>query len=245
LSASNPMYIEMALKFTEHFLWIASAMDAVGENEDEMWDEEDGFFYDILRLPNGHATRLKLRSMVGLLPLCATTVIENQYLEEFPETVKRVNDFLDRHPELCENITSLREKGVNGRRILTLLNEGKLRRVLHRMLDPKEFLSDYGIRSISKAYEGKPFVFEYAGGKVRWSIFQQNRIQGCSAANSNWCGPIWMPVNGLILRALYQSYQFYGDDFKVECPHRFGKFDDVVRGCARDQSTADPYLPSR
>ena len=107
------MYIEMALKFTEHFLWIASAMDAVGENEDEMWDEEDGFFYDILRLPNGHATRLKLRSMVGLLPLCATTVIENQYLEEFPETVKRVNDFQDRHPELCENITSLREKGVN------------------------------------------------------------------------------------------------------------------------------------
>ena len=126
LSASNSMYIEMALKFTEHFLWIASAMDAVGENEDEMWDEQDGFFYDILRLPNGHATRLKLRSMVGLLPLCATTVIENRYLEEFPETVKRVNDFLDRHPELCNNITSLRTKGVNGRRIFHADERGQV-----------------------------------------------------------------------------------------------------------------------
>src|SRR5271154_2034843 len=119
-----------------------------------MWDEEDGFFYDILRFPDGRVTRLKLRSMVGLLPLCATTVIESQYLEHFPETAKRVDEFLLRHPELCENITSLRVKGVNGRRILTLLNEGKLRRVLGRMLDPNEFLSDYGIRSISKAYEG-------------------------------------------------------------------------------------------
>ena len=164
LSASNPMYSEMALKFTEHFLWIASAMDSVGTNEDEMWDEEDGFFYDILRFPNGHATRLKLRSMVGLLPLCATTVIEGRYLEEFPETAKRVDDFLNRHPELCENITSLRTKGVHGRRIFTLLNERKLRRVLHRMLDPNEFFSDYGIRSVSKSYEGKPFVFNYAGG---------------------------------------------------------------------------------
>jgi hypothetical protein len=117
-----------------------------------MWDEQDGFFYDILRLPNGQATRLKLRSMVGLLPLCATTVIESRYLEEFPELMKRVNDFLDRHSELGNNITSLREEGVNGRRILSLMNKDKLRRVLGRMLDPNEFLSDYGIRSTSKAY---------------------------------------------------------------------------------------------
>jgi hypothetical protein len=223
LSASNPMYIDMALKFAEHFLWIASAMDRVGENEDEMWDSEDGFFYDILRHPNGQAIRLKLRSLVGLLPLCATTVIENQYLEQFPETMKRVEAFMNRHPELCENITSLRQKGVNDRRILTVMNESKLRRVLHRMLDPNEFLSDYGIRSISKCYEGKPFVFEYPGGRNSVEYLPAESNTGMFGGNSNWRGPIWMPVNALILRALYQFYQFYGDDFKVECPTGSGK----------------------
>jgi hypothetical protein len=193
-------------------------MDAVGENEDEMWDAQDGFFYDILRHPNGHATRLKLRSIVGLLPLCATTVIENPYLEEHPETAKRVEDFLNRHPDLCDNITSLRKKGVNGRRILTVMNEGKLRRVLHRMLDPNEFLSDYGIRSISKCYERKPFIFEYPGGRSSVEYLPAESNTGMFGGNSNWRGPIWMPVNGLILRALYQFYQFYGDDFKIECP---------------------------
>jgi hypothetical protein len=223
LSSINPLYSEMALKFTEHFLWIASAMDSVGNNEDEMWDEEDGFFYDILRLPNGQATRLKLRSMVGLLPLCATTVVEGQFVHHFPETAKRVGEFLTRHAELCENITSLREQGVNGRRILALLNEGKLRRVLHRMLDPNEFLSEYGIRSVSKCYEGKPFVFEYAGGKSSVEYLPAESNTGMFGGNSNWRGPIWMPVNALILRALYQFYQFYGDDFKIECPTGSGK----------------------
>jgi hypothetical protein len=217
------MYSEMALKFTEHFLWIAAAMDSVGENDDEMWDEQDGFFYDILRFPDGHATRLKLRSMVGLLPLCATTVLEGQYLKHFPETAKRVDDFLNRHPELCEHITSLRTQGVNGRRILALLNENKLRRVLHRMLDPNEFLSDYGIRSISKCYEGKPFVFDYAGGRSSVEYLPAESNTGMFGGNSNWRGPIWMPVNVLILRALYQFYQFYGDDFKIECPTGSGK----------------------
>jgi hypothetical protein len=223
LSAVNPLYSEMALKFTEHFLWIASAMDSVGVNDDEMWDEQDGFYYDILRFPDGRATRLKLRSMVGLLPLCATTVFESGYLKKYPETAKRAQDFMDRHPELCDNITSLRTPGVNGRRIFSLLNEGKLRRVLHRMLDPNEFLSDYGIRSISKAYEGKPFVFEYAGGKSSVDYLPAESNTGMFGGNSNWRGPIWMPVNTLILRALYQFYQFYGDDFKIECPTGSGK----------------------
>jgi hypothetical protein len=223
LSAHNPLYSEMALKFTEHFLWIASAMDSVGDNEDQMWDEKDGFFYDILRYPDGHAARLRLRSMVGLLPLCATTVIEGSYVDRFPENGKRVDEFLRRHPHLCDNITSLGAKGVNDRRILTLLNEGKLRRVLHRMLDPDEFLSEYGIRSISKCYEGKPFVFEYTGGKNSVEYLPAESNTGMFGGNSNWRGPIWMPVNTLILRALYQFYQFYGDDFKVECPTGSGK----------------------
>jgi mannosylglycerate hydrolase MGH1-like protein len=223
LSASNFMYADMALKFTEHFLWIASAMNAVGENDDAMWDEEDGFFYDILRFPDGHSTRLKLRSMVGLLPLCATTVVESSFVEQFPETTKRVDDFLKRHPELCENITSLRVKGTKGRRILSLLNEGKLRRILHRMLDPNEFLSDYGIRSISKSYDGHPFVFDYAGGESTVEYLPAESNTGMFGGNSNWRGPIWMPVNTLILRGLYQFYQFYGDDFKVECPTGSGK----------------------
>jgi hypothetical protein len=223
LSAINPLYSEMALKFTEHFLWIASAMNSVGENDDQMWDEEDGFFYDILRFPDGRATRLRLRSMVGLLPLCATTVIETGYLQHHPETAKRAKDFMERHPELCDNITSLQTQGVNGRRIFSLLNEGKLRRVLHRMLDPNEFLSDYGIRSISKAYEGKPFVFEYAGGTSSVDYLPAESNTGMFGGNSNWRGPIWIPVNTLILRALYQFYQFYGDDFKIECPTGSGK----------------------
>jgi hypothetical protein len=145
-------------------------------------------------------------------------VIESKYLEEFPETAKRVDDFLNRHPELCDKITSLRTKGVNGRRILTLMNEGKLRRVLHRMLDPNEFLSDYGIRSISKSYEGKPFVFAYTGGQSSVEYLPAESNTGMFGGNSNWRGPIWMPVNALILRAHYQSYQFYGDNFKIECP---------------------------
>jgi hypothetical protein len=223
LSAHNPLYSEMALKFMEHFLWIASAMDTIGEKDDEMWDEEDGFFYDILRLPNGHATRLKLRSMVGLLPLCATTVVETQFLARFPETVRRAQLFMERHPELRENITSLRTPGVNERRILAVLNEGKLRRVLRRMLDPAEFLSDYGIRSISKCYEGKPFVFEFAGGKNSVEYLPAESNTGMFGGNSNWRGPIWMPVNLLILRALYQFYQYYGDSFKIECPTGSGK----------------------
>jgi hypothetical protein len=223
LSATNPMYSEMALKFTEHFLWIAGAMTNVGEDGDQMWDEEDGFFYDILRLPDGRATRLKLRSMVGLLPLCATTVIETPYLDHFPDLMKRVEDFLTRHSELCDNITSLRVKGVNNRRILALLNEGKLRRVLRRMLDPNEFLSDYGIRSISKTYEGHPFVFEYPGGRNTVEYLPAESNTGMFGGNSNWRGPIWMPVNTLILRGLYQYYQFYGEDFKIECPTGSGK----------------------
>jgi Glycosyl hydrolase family 63 C-terminal domain len=223
LSAINPLYSEMALKFTEHFLWIASAMNSVGENDDQMWDEQDGFFYYILRFPDGRATRLKLRSMVGLLPLCATTVIETGFMKSQPQTAQRAHEFMVRHPELCENITSLETPGVNGRRILSLLNEGKLRRVLHRMLDPNEFLSDYGIRSISKAYEGKPFVFEYAGGKSSVDYLPAESNTGMFGGNSNWRGPIWMPVNTLILRALYQFYQFYGDNFKIECPTGSGK----------------------
>jgi hypothetical protein len=156
--------------------------------------------------------------MVGLLPLCATTVFEGGYLKDFPETTKRVDDFLKRHPELSDNITSLRTPGVNGRQILTLLNEGKLRRVLRRMLDPNEFLSDYGIRSVSKCYEDKPFVFEHSGGKSSVDYLPAESNNGMFGGNSNWRGPIWMPVNALILRALYQFYQFYGDDFKIECP---------------------------
>jgi hypothetical protein len=223
LSAINPLYSEMSLKFTEHFLWIAAAMNSVGENDDQMWDEQDGFYYDILRFPNGHAQRLKLRSMVGLLPLCATTVFEPSYLENHPETAKRADDFMNRHPELDDNITSLKTTGVHGRRIFSLLNEGKLRRVLHRMLDPNEFLSDYGIRSISKAYQDHPFVFYYTGGQSSVDYLPAESNTGMFGGNSNWRGPIWIPVNTLILRALYQFYQFYGDDFKIECPTGSGK----------------------
>jgi hypothetical protein len=221
LALSDPDYVEMGLKFLEHFFWISSSMAHCGDTG--MWDEDDGFFYDVLRLPNGQAQRLKVRSMVGLLPLCATTVFDGIVLKKYPEMTKRMSKFLEARPEISARIHDPGKTGVGGRRLTSILDETRLRRVLARMLDENEFLSEFGIRSLSRHHADHPYVFHTGGQEYRVSYLPAESDTGMFGGNSNWRGPIWMPVNGLILRALLQYYLYYGDDFKVECPTGSGR----------------------
>jgi hypothetical protein len=223
LAAQDPSYEDMALKFLEHFLWIAYAMDRLGENQDEMWDEQDGFFYDLLQYSDGTAVRLKVRSLVGLLSLCATTVIPKDILERFAHLGERVRGFLAHHPELPTNMATLTKPGAGGRHILSILSESKLRRVLARMLDENEFLSPYGIRSVSRYHKEHPYVFRVQGEEYRVDYLPAESNTGMFGGNSNWRGPIWFPINALLIRSLLQSYLYYGDDFTVECPTGSGK----------------------
>jgi hypothetical protein len=222
LAMTDADYTEMALKFVEHFLWIGSAMGHVGENTG-MWDEEDGFYYDVLRLPNGQAQRLKVRSMVGLLPLCAATAFDGAFLAKYPEIVERLLWFLDARPELRASIHDAEKVGAQGRHLLSILDESKLRRILARMLDENEFLSPYGIRSLSRIHAERPYVFHAGGRDYRVSYLPAESDTGMFGGNSNWRGPIWMPVNALIVRALLNSYAYYGDGFTVECPTGSGR----------------------
>ncbi|HVL11057.1 MAG TPA: glucosidase [Gemmata sp.] len=222
LAASDPDYADMALKFVEHYLWIASSMTHLG-GETGMWDEEDGFFYDVLRLPDGRAQRLKVRSMVGLLPLCAATMFEGRLLQQYPELAERLKWFLDSRPELCGAIHDPRKTGVANRKLASILDETRLRRVLEKMLDENEFLGEFGIRSLSRYHEQHPFVMHAGGQEYRVSYLPAESDTGMFGGNSNWRGPIWMPVNALIIRALLQYHQYYGDDFTVECPTGSGR----------------------
>ena len=217
LASTDPDYADMALKFVEHYFWIASSMTHMG-GETSMWDEEDGFFYDVLRRPDGGAQRLKVRSMVGLLPLCAATVFDGQMLAMYPELAERLRWFLASRPEIQTVIHDPTKHGVNNRLLASILDEPKLRRVLAKMLDENEFLSEYGIRSLSRFHADHPYVFHAGGQEFRVFYLPAESDTGMFGGNSNWRGPIWMPVNALIIRALLQYYGYYGDDFKVECP---------------------------
>ena len=220
----DPMYEEIAFKFVQHFMWIAYAMDRRGEHHDEMWDEQDGFFYDLLRLPNGQAMRLKVRSMVGLLPLCASTVLEQDAATKYPQLMEMIALFRKRHPELVSHVapTEAGFIGYKERRLLSILNKKKLERVLAYLLDEKEFLGPHGIRSLSRYHLEHPFVFHVGGQEYKVRYLPGESNTGMFGGNSNWRGPVWMPVNALIVRALLNLYQFYGDEFKVECPTRSG-----------------------
>jgi hypothetical protein len=222
LALSDPDYVDMSIKFVEHFLWIASSMARMG-GDTGMWDEEDGFFYDVLRLPDGSAQRLKVRSMVGLLPFCAATVFEGDLIRKYPEIGERFMWFIDARPELVSNIHDPKKRGVADRRLAAILDETKLRRVLAHMLDENEFLSPFGIRSLSRYHAAHPFVMQAGGREYRVSYLPAESDTGMFGGNSNWRGPIWMPVNGLILRALLQYYSYYGNDFTVECPTGSGR----------------------
>ena len=217
------LYGNMVMKFFSHFILIAAAMDRIGEHADEMWDEEDGFYYDVLRFPDGTAVRLKVRSMVGLLPICATTVIEPDVLKAMPDLLGRIQRFLDRHPELSATIGVPRQAGREGRYLLSTMNEDKLRRVLRSMLDEKEFLSPYGIRALSRRHLEEPYRFGVGSQEYRVDYLPAESDNGMFGGNSNWRGPIWLPVNMLLLRALLQLYRYYGPEFKVEFPTGSGQ----------------------
>ncbi len=223
LAAHDPNYQDMVAKFAEHFFYIAAGMNKPGA--DGMWDEEDGFYYDLLCLPDGSATRLKVRSMVGLLPLCATTVIEKWQRELIPRTMIQIEERLRRMPELRNTIhpTGQGHFGVAERGIIALVNPERLRRILMKMLDENEFLGPCGIRSLSKFHEKNPFVFHVQGQEYRVDYLPAESNTGMFGGNSNWRGPVWMPVNVMILRALLNFYLYYGDNFKIECPTGSGK----------------------
>ncbi len=218
LAVHDSTYEEMIIKFSQHFLFIAAAMNKKGP--DGMWDEEDGFYYDLLRMPDGSAQKLKVRSLVGLLPLCATSIIEKEQRERIPDTMAAIREKQRRMPELMESIhpTGQGHFGVNERGILALVNPDRLRRILSRMLDENEFFGPHGIRSISKFHEKNPYVLHAGGQEYRVDYLPAESNTGMFGGNSNWRGPMWMPINLLIIRALQQFYLYYGDNLKVECP---------------------------
>jgi hypothetical protein len=222
LAMHDAAYADMALKFVHHFISIASATVNAG-GKIGMWDEEDGFFYDVLQLPDGQAQRLRVRSMVGLLPLCAVAVFEGKFAKKYPDIMGKCRDFLQAQPELVHFIHDPAKPGQAGRRLGAILDETKLRRVLARMLDPNEFLSPYGIRSLSRIHGEQPYIFRVGELEYRVSYLPGESDTGMFGGNSNWRGPIWMPINALILRALLMYYAYYGNDFTVECPTGSGQ----------------------
>jgi hypothetical protein len=190
-----------------------------------MWDEQDGFYYDVLRLPDGSAARLKVRSIVGLLPLCASTAFEGDAVTRHPRLLELIRLFQQRHPEVFAQVAPSEESfiGHNQRRLLSVLNRRRLERVLGYLLDENEFLSPYGIRSLSRYHQEHPFTL-HAGGQDHVVTYRPAESDtGAFGGNSNWRGPIWVPVNVLIIRGLLNLYEFYGDEFKVECPEGSGK----------------------
>jgi hypothetical protein len=222
LSVEDPTYGEMALKFFEHFIWISSAMTHIG-GDTEMWDEEDGFFYDVLRTPDGRGTRLKVQSMVGLLPLCASTTILVRVRDRMPEIGERARWFLQHRPQLAKNIHDPAKPGFNGRHLLAIVGEDRLRRVLAHMLDENEFLSPYGIRSLSAKHRQHPYHFRVGNQDYSVGYLPAESDTGMFGGNSNWRGPIWMPVNALLIRALVNYYLYYGDSFQVDFPTGSGR----------------------
>ncbi|MEA3098102.1 MGH1-like glycoside hydrolase domain-containing protein [Caballeronia mineralivorans] len=218
LAGHDPTYEDLATSFGIEFMLIARSMNAVGV--DGMWDEEDGFYYDVLRLPDGSATRLKVRSMVGLLPLCAATVVEQWQRDQSPRLTAQMRERLRRMPELRESMhaTGPGHFGVAERGMIALVNETRLRRILTRMLDESEFLSPHGIRSLSRCHAENPYVFSVQDREYRVGYLPAESDTGMFGGNSNWRGPIWMPVNALIIRALMHYFAYYGDSFKIECP---------------------------
>ncbi|GAB3761005.1 glucosidase [Ramlibacter monticola] len=222
LALQRPAYVDMVIKYLHHFLLIGQSMLRTGA-DGGMWDEEDGFFYDVLRLPDGRAQRLKVRSMVGLLPLCAVTVYDGKLAARYPELLGRLGRTLADHAGLRSLIHDPMATGHAGRHMASLLDEGKLRRVLARMLDEGEFFGPCGLRSLSRYHVAHPYVLNAGGREYRVDYLPAESDSGMFGGNSNWRGPVWMPVNMLVIRALLQYYRYFGDGFRIECPTGSGR----------------------
>jgi hypothetical protein len=217
ISLNDPVYQDMASKFLEHFLFIAGSLNEMGEGK-SLWDDEDEFYYDLLHMPNGYSFPLKIRSMVGVIPLFAIEVINQETLDKLPIFKRRVGWILENKPELAELISRWHEKGKDNTSILSLSRGYRTACVLKRVLDESEFLSDYGIRALSKYHEANPYEFDYEGKKYTVEYTPGESTSGLFGGNSNWRGPIWFPVNYLLIESLLKAYAYYGDQFTLEYP---------------------------
>jgi hypothetical protein len=224
LSANNPVYQDMATKFFEHFLYIAGAMDSMGQDGTGLWDEEDEFFYDSIRLASDGRFKLKIRSMVGLAPLFAVEVLDDVILQAQPEFAERLEWFLKNRPDLASLVSRWHERGSEDKHLLSLLRGHRIKRLLHRALDETEFLSEYGIRALSKYYEQHPYEINLDGHTLSVQYTPGESTIPLFGGNSNWRGPIWMPANFLIIESLQRFHHYYGDDFKVEYPTNSGQY---------------------
>jgi hypothetical protein len=223
LAKTNSVYEDIASKFFEHFLYIADAMDGIGKSEIALWDEADGFYYDALRLLDGKHCLMKVRSLVGLIPLFAVSTIEPETFSQFPGFKNRTQWFLQNRSDLTQKIACMQTPGIGERRLLAIPYIGKLRHILEKMLDEGEFLSPYGIRSVSKFHKENPYILMVDGTEYRVDYEPAESITGMFGGNSNWRGPVWFPMNFLIIESLQKFHHYLGDDFKVECPTGSGK----------------------
>jgi hypothetical protein len=225
LSITNPVYQDMANKFFEHFLHIAAAMANMGavNDNDGLWDNVDEFFYDTIRLPGDRSVRLKVRTMVGLIPLFAVEVIDDKIMQTLPEFAKRLSWLLTNRPDLASLVSRWHEKGSDEKHLLSLLRGHRVKRLLYRMLDETEFLGDYGVRSVSKCYEAHPYELEVDGHLMTIKYTPAESDVDIFGGNSNWRGPIWLAPNFLLIEALQRFHNYYGDDFKIEYPTHSGK----------------------
>lgn len=223
LAKTNPVYEDIATKFFEHYLYIADAMNHIGDGEASLWNEEDGFYYDVLHLPDDHQIEMKVRSMVGLIPLFAVETIEPDTLQQLPNFKKRLEWFIQNRPDLRRNVACMETSGVGARRLLAIASRDKLQRILQKMLDESEFLSDYGIRALSRYHAGHPYIFYANGLECRVDYEPAESSSGLFGGNSNWRGPVWFPVNFLLIESLQKFHDYLGDSFKVECPTGSGQ----------------------
>jgi hypothetical protein len=222
LAKTNPVYEDIATKFFEHFLYIADAMNKIGEMEVSLWNKSDGFYYDVLHL-NEQQITLKVRSMVGLIPLFAIETIEPETLKMLPGFKKRLEWFICNRPDLRQNVACMETTGIGARRLLAIASRDKLKSILQKMLDESEFFSSYGIRALSRFHAEHPYIFDVNGCQFRVDYEPAESSSGLFGGNSNWRGPIWFPVNFLLIESLQKFHSYLGDDFQLECPTGSGK----------------------
>ena len=223
LGKTNAAYEDLASKFWEHFLHIARAMNNRGDEEIRLWDDQDGFFYDVLHLPHDKPVPMKVRSMVGLIPLFAVETLEPELLDQLGDFKRRLDWFINNRSDLTVNVACMRTPGNAERRLLSVVNQDQLRRVLRFMLDENEFLSPYGIRAVSRIHKENPYVLQVNGSQHRVDYEPAESSNGLFGGNSNWRGPIWFPLNYLLIESLQKFHHYHGDDFKVECPTGSGQ----------------------
>jgi hypothetical protein len=229
LALTNPVYQDTATKFFEHFLYIAEAMTDLGGKGIGLWDDQDGFFYDALRLPGGRVEKMRVRSLVGLIPLLAVEVLDAATTNRMPEFATRLRWFLRYRPDLAKLISRWAEPGMSERGLLSLLRGHRMKKLLVRMLDEKEFLSAYGVRSLSRAHLAAPFSLRMDGRTYSIGYEPAESRTGTFGGNSNWRGPLWMPTNMLLIEALRRFDSYYGPDFRVECPVGSGQMLSLVQ----------------